>query len=340
MLLIVAHHYVVNSGLISEGGPLTKDTTSSNSYFLMLYGAWGKIGINCFLMITGYFMCTSNITLRKLLKLFAQIYLYRWILYPIFLLAGYETFSGGRVIRLLMPVWGFGNNFTSCFIGFWLMIPFFNILVQNMTKHQHKLLLLLILIMYTFLGSIPDFNVNFNYVTWFGIIYFLASYIRLYPNRLFENRQLWCFFTFFSIVLALVSVFVMQMLYGSKDICASYFFVSDCNKILAVAVALCTFLWFKNIKIKCNKVINAFGSGTFGVLLLHTNSDAMRTWLWNDVVDVVGHYQSMSLYYLVLYSFTAVLTIFVLCNLIDQLRISTLEKWLLRCYDNRISTKA
>lgn len=57
MLMIVAHHYVVNSGVRAADGPMMADPTAMNSIFLLLFGAWGKTGINCFLMITGYFMC-------------------------------------------------------------------------------------------------------------------------------------------------------------------------------------------------------------------------------------------------------------------------------------------
>lgn len=74
MLLIVAHHYVVCSRLTSEGGPLSSGSFSQNTLFLRLFGMWGKVGINCFLMITGYFMCKSQITIRKWLKLFLEIY--------------------------------------------------------------------------------------------------------------------------------------------------------------------------------------------------------------------------------------------------------------------------
>jgi len=324
MVMIVAHHFVVNSGV---GSPMSVEPTSPNTLFLLLYGAWGKTGINCFLMITGYFMCTSKITLRKFVKLMGQIYLYRWLIYPIFLIAGYETFSPGRIFKLIMPVWGFNDNFTSCFIGFWLTIPFLNILVQNMTKRQHELLLLLMLTMYMLLGSIPGFNVAMNYVTWFGIIYFIASYIRLYPNPLFDKRIFWGWMTLMCLVIASVSIFVMRRLING-----GYFFVADSNKLFAVAIAVSSFLWFKNMNIKYSKVINAFGAGTFGVLLIHANSDAMRTWLWKDSLDVVGHY-SLPFDQLVLFSVVAVLAIFVICNLIDQLRIATLEKWFLNWYD-------
>ena len=339
MLMIVAHHYVVNSGLTSPDGPLITAPAPANSLYLALFGAWGKTGINCFLMITGYFMCTSKITLRKFIKLMAQIYLYRLLLFPIFLIAGYETISIIRIIKLLMPTWGFTDNFTGCFIGFWLTIPFLNLLVQNMTKRQHELLLLLLLGMFSLLGSIPTFGVAFNYVTWFGVIYFIASYIRLYPQPLFERRRLWGWLSFVCIVMAAASILGFRILMDGRFASYSFFFISDSNKFFAVAVAVCTFLWFKNMDIKYSKVINVIGASTFGVFLIHTNSDAMRTWLWKDTVDVVGHY-SMPLGNLMLYSIAVVLVIFAVCNLIDQFRIATLEKCFFRWYDNKMAVKA
>lgn len=339
MLMIVAHHYVVNSGVASADGPLQSDFTSGNSIFLTLFGAWGKTGINCFLMITGYFMCTSKITLRKFIKLMGQIYLYKLLIFPIFLATGYETLSAFRIIKLAMPFWGFSDGFTSCFIIFWLTIPFLSIFVQNMTKRQHELLLLLTLGVYTLLGSIPTFDVRFNYITWFGIIFFIASYIRMYPLPIFDKKKFWGWMTLLSVLLACASVLGLRLLFGERT-GIGYYFLSDSNKFFAVAVAICSFLWFKNMNIKYSKVINAFGAGTFGVLLIHANSNAMRQWLWKDTVDVIGHYTTLPLGQLILFSIGVVLTIFIVCNLIDQLRIATVEKWFFNWYDRKLSAKA
>lgn len=334
MLMIVAHHYVVNSGLTGPEGPLSNDLITSRSIFLWLFGAWGKTGINCFMMITGYFMCTSKITLRKFMKLLAQIYFYRLILFSLFLVTGYETLSTLRLVKLLMPFWGLEVGFTPCFIVFFLTIPFWTILVQNMTRRQHELLLILILGCYTFLGSIPTFKVSYNYISWFGIIFLIASYIRLYPIKLFERKTLWGSLTLVLVVISSLSVYVLQ-----KYFRANYFFLMDCNKLLAVAVAVSSFLWFKNLNIKYSRVINAFGAGTFGVLLIHANSNAMRIWLWKDIFDCVGHF-SLPLSSLVLYCVGVVLAVFISCNLIDQLRIATVEKWFFNWYDKKISVKA
>ena len=66
MILIVAHHYVVNSGIMAA---MALDHTHPMSLFLYIFGAWGKTGINCFVLITGYFMCRSNISAKKFVKL-------------------------------------------------------------------------------------------------------------------------------------------------------------------------------------------------------------------------------------------------------------------------------
>lgn len=335
MIMIVSHHYVVNSGLTAENGPMALNSQSVNSIFLTVFGAWGKVGINCFMMITGYFMCTSKITMRKFLKLMGQIYLYKWMIFLLLYVSGYEIFTIHRAFELMMPIGALEQNFTSCFVVFWLAIPFLNILVQNITKRQHELLLILFLGCYTMLGSIPMFKIDFNYVTWFSIIYFIASYIRLYPNPLFLQKRFWFLLTIVCFSFSIIAIVGIQWFFGLKG---RYFFVNDCNKFFAVAIAVCSFLWFKNMNIRQSKVINAMGASTFGVLLIHANSDAMRIWLWQDTVDVVGNY-AMPLINLIFYSIGVVFIIFIVCNLIDQLRIATVERSFLKVYDKKLSAK-
>lgn len=334
MLMIVAHHFVVNSGLTNVDGPMTLYPDSEKSFFLYVYGMWGKIGINCFLMITGYFMCKSQITIKKFIKLILWIYFYKIIIFSIFLNFDYETICLKRMIKLISPVWGFHQNFTSCFIVFWLTIPFWNILVQNMTKRQHQILIVLLLGIYSILGNIPGFKITFNYITWFGVIYVIASYIRIYPSHLFDKKTLWMFVSFGTIILAISSVLFMQ--YFVKK--GAFFFVSDSNKFIAVAVAVSTFIWFKNINIPYSRIINTIGASTFGVLLIHANSDAMRQWLWKDIVDCVGHYE-LTIGQLIVFSFGVVLIIFATCIIIDMIRIKLFEEPFFKWHDKRYVVK-
>jgi len=100
MLLIVAHHYVVSSGVID----IVKENFSySRSIFFFLLGAWGKTGINCFVLITGYFMCKSSISIRKYAKLYLEIKFYYYVLFFILLANGFATFSLRDFFINLLP---------------------------------------------------------------------------------------------------------------------------------------------------------------------------------------------------------------------------------------------
>jgi len=65
----------------------------------------------------------------------------------------------------------------------------------------------------------------------------------------------------------------------------------------------------------------------------------MRQWLWKDVISAPVHYE-LPLLQLILFSIGAVLAVFLACNLIDQFRIATVEKWFFNWYDKKVSAKA
>lgn len=319
MLLIVAHHYVVNSGLTALDGPLMENPLAAKSIFLLLFGMWGKTGINCFVLITGYFMCKSSINAKKYAKLLLEVYFYRFIFGGLFFAVGYTTFSARLLMELLLPVTSIAYSFTNCFLVFYLTIPFLTILVQNMTEKQHRYLLLLCFFTYVIIGSFPGFGITYNYVSWFGVLFFVASYLRMYSREWFCNTKLWGTLTALSVVVSACSVVIM-LYYGRKNY---DFFVVDSNKVLAVSTSITSFMFFKNLKIKNSRIINSIAVSTFGVLLIHANSDAMRQWLWKDVLNNVGAYNTN---YTIIHAVLSVIGVFLICTLIDQLRIRFLEK--------------
>lgn len=136
---------------------------------MILFGWGGKTGINCFVLITGYFMCTSSITLRKFVKLVAQILFYNVLFYLLFTVTDYEPFSIKEAIKVLIPVRSLTNDFTSCFLVFYLFIPFLNRMVQALTEREHLLLIALCLFAFTILPTLGR-EVTLNYVVWFCVL--------------------------------------------------------------------------------------------------------------------------------------------------------------------------
>lgn len=330
MILIVAHHYVVNSGLTSIGGPIALNPTSGRSIFLLLFGAWGKTGINCFVLITGYFMCKSQITLKKFLKLFLQVMFYRILIGAIFWSISYEPLTIESVVKTLLPITTVGTGFTSAYLLFFLFIPFLNVLVNNLNEKQHILLLCLLSFTYIFFGTVPFFSITMNYVSWFMVLYIIASYIRIYPKKIFDNTTLWGWISLAFVIIASISVIVCAYISKVLDSSLWYYFVQDSNTALAVLVGVSTFLFFKNLKMKYHPLINKISATCFGVLLIHANGDAMRRWLWKDVLDNVGMYNSSLLFF---HSILSVLGVFAVCSIIDMARIKFIETPFLSHFD-------
>lgn len=320
MLLIVAHHFVVNSGVLDV---MYEHPFSANSIFLFLFGAWGKTGINCFMLITGYFMCKSNITLRKYVKLISKILFYNIVISLLFLVFGIgsvkDLLEGILIVRNVNS-----GNFLACFLVFYLFIPFLNILLQNINQKQHHYLIGLFAFLYVFLGTMPKFSVVMNYVSWFSFLYIVAAYVRLH----WVKKRKWGLWTIFFILTAILSIVACLFLGDKLDKQIAYGFVSDSNTFLAFAIGFCSFMFFKDLKIKQSRVINTIGGSTFGVLCIHANSNTMRKWLWGNVLNVKGAY-SLPLGKLILFSILSVFGVFAICSIIEMVRQRTVEKKIL-----------
>ena len=325
MLSIVAHHYVLNSGIWEV---LRTNELSTSSWFYYIFGMWGKAGINCFVLITGWFMCTSRITLKKFLKLLLEIEFYKVAIGVIFLLTGKEALTL-KWLTGLLPVIRIRNNFTSSFLVFFLFIPFLNILVRNMTRRQHLSLIALLFFFYTILSTVPVFSVTMNYVSWFCALYIYSSFMRLYDFPLKENNKAWLILSLACILVSIVSVIAIRYYPIRLD---PYWLVRDCNKLLALVTGICTFNYFRTLKIPYNRFINTVGATTFGVLLIHAHNTTMRRWLWVDLFDNVGH---MLVPYYAIRAIGIVLLVFTVCASIDYLRIVLLERPFFGLYDRR-----
>ena len=163
MYLIVIHHYEFAKNLVYA-----------------IAGGWGKLGINCFVLITGYFMCRSNITIKKFVKLLAEVLFYSIVIFSIFCICGYESFQIKLFVKCVFPFYDISTGFTSCYLIFYLLIPYLNILINQLNQKQYMRLLGIVLVIYTIIPSVPKMSITFNYVSWFCIIYLIGAFIRLY----------------------------------------------------------------------------------------------------------------------------------------------------------------
>ena len=323
MLSIIAHHYVVNSGLSEL---FDYNAVSVNMIYMQLFSLWGKTAINVFIMISGYFMCTSKLTIKRYSKVYLEAKFYTVIIFIIFTLLGYEALSLKGVFNLVFGfARGINQGFVPSFLAFYILIPFYNILIKAMNKKQHLTLIAFFVVLFTIIPTFLFADSASTELTWYITIYFIAAYIRLYKQDWMDNNKI-CILVLMALVLCAYAFVLLVDFAGAKiGFTSITYLTSDSNKILALLIGVFTFLSFKNFKIKNSKFINTIASTTFGVLCIHAGGDTMRNLLWGKIVDVKGHY-SLPLPQLILFSIGVILAIFAVCSVIDLVRIYCIEK--------------
>ena len=327
MLGIIADHYVVNSGLINI---VDFDANPVNAVYYHIFAWFGKTGINCFLLITGFFMCKQNFSWQKLLKIYLEIKFYKIVIYGIFLATGYQSFSLSSLFKTVFGIaYGMNTGFVPAFVALYIFIPFLNILIKHMTKQQHLAAIGVLVLIFTVTATFFFSESAFEYFGWYMNMYLIGAFLRKYPIRILNNRKFLIITFILCNIIVWTSIVVLDILHQYR-----YHFVHNSHKIMALLTSVIMFCLFKNIDIGSNKIINTIASSVFGVLLIHAGSDAMRKFLWQDVVRAKD-YSDVSLPKAILHSVFSVVAIFAICVVIDQIRINLLEKPLFRFIDKK-----
>lgn len=194
---------------------------------------WGKTGINIFILISGYFMCTSKLTIKRYCKVFFEWLFYAVVMYVILAALGYDQLSVRRIAQVLLYPWVYGNGsgfFTASFLIFYLFIPFMNSFIHSIDRRQYRNFILLLLFVFTVLSTFFFNRQIFGEVSWFCVVYFIGGYLRLYPPCWSVSLKASARLLLISLVLAWLSIAAIIMLQIRFNITkGTYYFVVDAD---------------------------------------------------------------------------------------------------------------
>lgn len=329
MLLIVAHHFVVHGKF-----DLTV-SFSKNIFFLQSLSMFGKLGVNLFVLISGYFSCTlpppKHINFRKLLKLELEVIFYSSIIGVIFYNFSSSDFDFIDLLKTFTPLRSNLYWFYRSYFALYLISPFLNSFIKSIDKTEFRKLLLTIFVLWVILPFFPKTPaIEMSNLTWFIFIYLCAAYIRYYHDDFKRNISFYSNFTISIFLLIILSVLSFDLLGKWKKIFLSnYDYFLPMNSILIFTLSISTLILFSKIDTGNIKWINIISSATFGVYLIHDNK-LMRDFLWVKIFNNQSYTNSNKL---ILYSIAVILIVYILCTLIDLIRIYILEKPILKLFN-------
>ena len=282
-----------------------------------------RMGVNLFVMITGYFMINSRPRWDKVPVIWFQTMFYCVAIYAILVGAGIYDFSLKDFGAQFVPVYNGSYWFVTQYVGLIALAPFINIMVRNLSKQQYRALLLVLLAMDFVITCNVGYGRHFSGdCTLFHLatIYLLAGYIRIHPVDITAKKS------FIAFCLSVAAIFLLTMLCKEflnyrlnqpfSNMKLTYAFID--NNGFTIFTSVLFFMWISKVKIKQNwftKTLVWMAPYTFGVYLLHDN-DYIRRLLWDSVVQHADVHSLWSVAYIP----AAGATIFIACVGIDFLR--------------------
>ena len=281
------------------------------------------LGVDIFVLISGYFLVNQKFRLSKLYKIVIQTLFYSWLLLIVLLaLRGNQNMGLRTIISAVLPVSYNEYWFVSAYVGMYILSPILNKLVRNVDFKCHLGVILLCVgyfsVWNTFIPYSEPMGVNRlgQSVAWFATLYLIGGYIRFYINKISKIYLIFilsisCLF-FSWLILELVSDMVGLHL-GS--VITDYWYHYSSFPVLVASVSL--FIWFKSISIESNfvkGVVKSVAPLCFGVYLIHDNPN-MRVYIWDSLKNMTDFQMALPIISL-LYA----LGVFATCLVIDFVR--------------------
>lgn len=321
MVMIMFHHFAYHGNFEWNYNEIT---IPHLWYNFILIG--GKVGVNIFVLISGFFLIENTERLfqpKKLLKFWGQVVFYSITTYFLSIVLQINNFDIKQIIKICFPITYPGWWFASTYFMLYLIHPFLNKLLHDLNKNVYQYLILLLVLCWSIIPTLTTQLFESNSLLWFITLYAIAGYAKIYGfNERLKSKHY--FFLFLIVLVCSYLISVSFLVLGTKRnelaVHAIDFFGMERFPILLMAFFL--FMTFAKLKIKYNKWINVIASATFGVYLIH-DSSYIRYYIWWNIFKINQYQESL---FLIPYSILVVFIIYVLCTGIEMVRKVLLER--------------
>lgn len=330
LLRLILMFMVVLLHILGHGGILTTAVPFSANYIIAwLIETACYCAVNCYAIITGYVYISSQYRPSSMITLWLHGLVYSlglaicaWIIKP-------DLFSLGGLYNFTLPVSRRIWWYLSAYAGLFIIIPFLNAAINAFSERHAKILVLCSLFTFTVLPTLSDVDYvssGYGYSTfWLAYLYVIGAFIRKYHwgESLSAKKAL---LTYLVCVLASWLWKLATGYYASvlPEVIEGINFVSYTSPTIVLS-AIALFLLFSKISPSETGIafIQAFSPAAFGVYLIHEHPYISGKFIY-DRFSWLNDFSSLTM---LLGIFMSAIVIFVLCILVDFIRVKIFQ-WL------------
>lgn len=323
LLRIFAILFIISFHCAWEGGFEYPDFCF-NKFLVESFHMLGELGVNLFILISGYHMIHGSFKIKKLVTLLLEVQFYNWICVFLCVHFGTLTLDKRTVFINFFPVAEYKYWFATVYILLYLLSPYINKLILGLSRKEFQQMLLICLIIFcifpTIYGALKNDTETmfyYNRFIWLLIVYMIGAYIRLYPPVKYVTPLKWLgisAFIFFFMECAIYVLERFQPFFNKVGIVGGNYFWRP-NTIPMAALSISLFLCFRFLKLKPLKAVNLLASTTFGIYLLHDGQ--LNFYMWQVLFKSTEYTFSNKLIFFIP---LCVLLIFVIGACVDLLR--------------------
>lgn len=286
-------------------------------------------GVNCFIMISGYFRIRQS--WKGFFNLYTQCVFYMLILTTLsFLFLDGTAMDIGK--KTIFALTGSGYWFMVAYFALFLFAPLLNIAFEYQNQRQRLLSLIALLIIDVYIGYMhqaPEISIGGYSAIHFFVIYYLGMYISSVKILKIGGGK-WLLFSILMVVMHAVKILfppfaiVFSMRYNSPAV---------------MVASILFFCWAREWKMQ-SKMVNWVSSSVLSVYIIHMGPFGSHIfftplkWMASHL-NAWGACSGMVAFTLIFYA---------ACIVIDKIRItvcSPLNNWLVRkatCFMNHIDS--
>lgn len=324
MLMIVFHHFARHGEFQFWDYELS---VPKLWYNFIIMG--GKIGVNIFVLISGYFLINNNknsFNFQRIKKTWDSVFFYS-VGFEVFFVVLYfvvkERLDLSNLLNSFFPITTSQWWFASTYFVLYLIHPFLNKLLLSLDRKTYQTILLVAGFCWCIIPTFAKSSYESNSLLWFVFIYSLSGYIKLYGfNPKLKNYHYAATVLTVSALTYFSSVLISIL--GSKSddfsLTSTYFYSTQSLPVLVISV--CLFMTFATTNIKNSRLINTTASATFGVYLIHENH-YLRNIFWQTIFKNSSYQNSIMI---IPVSIVAVVSVYMICTVIELVRQLFIEK--------------
>ena len=316
IFLIILNHYS------AYGGIDYIHTPGVNSMIVELLHSGGKLGVNIFLFISGWYLCDSQkCNIKRPFYLITEVLVYSIA----FVICGLllSSLQVKEIIKMVFAIPHRNWEFITCYFMMICFAYWINLFLNNITANQFTVLIVFVLITWSIFPTLVKAEFGMSTLTWYVFVYLLAAYVkRIYDKIILSYKQ--CFLIgILSYVFILCTECILKWMgrYHIKFAEMSEH-LRQINSLFIVLTVVFLFLGFEKLPPHENKVIQQIASTSLAVFIIHDNG-ALRSFIWNRVFHTADLVDSP---FLLLHALIASIAIFVFGFIIDMIRQNTIGK--------------